>query len=85
MDNLDIFLIIISAVIAFQVTKEIFTIRKRPSGINEARRFFERMSETESEIDYSKEQKIGLALAKKKGEEKYSLIPQSKLVGLELA
>ena len=43
------------------------------------------MSENKEMINNSRIQKIGLTVAKYKGEEKYRLIPQSKLVDLELA
>lgn len=85
MDKLDMFLLIISAVVSFQITKEIFTIRKSNDREDEAKRFFNEMSENKEMIKYTKIQKIGLTVAKYKNDEKYRLIPQSKLVDLELA
>jgi hypothetical protein len=85
MDNLDIYLLILSAVISLKFTIEIFTISKSEQKTKEANRFFHEMSENKDMINNSRIQKIGLTVAKYKGEEKYRLIPQTKLVDLELA
>lgn len=85
MDNLTIFILIMSTIIAYDITKEIFTIRKTSTGKSEARRFFEEMSENKGQTDGGELMTCGLTLAKKKGDEKYTLIPQSKRTGLSLS
>jgi hypothetical protein len=85
MENIDIFFLIFSAIFAYQTTKDIFTIRKTSIQQSEARRFFEQMSENDKNTNDQEFRKIGLALAKKKGEEKYTLIPQTKLTDLSLS
>lgn len=85
MDNLDIYLLIISAVISLKITKEIFTVSGRNKESKEIDRFFNQMCENKGDCNDHRDRKFGLALAKHKKDEKYRLIPQSKLVGLELS
>ena len=87
MDNLDIFLLIIAIIVSYDITKEIFTIKKTSTSESEAKRFFENMCNSEYENSSLKFSihKRGLALAKSKEEEKYELIPQSKLCELGLS
>lgn len=87
MEPLYIFFVIASALIAYSVTKEIFTIRKTSTSISEARRFFENNSNAELESQSLKASVYtrGLALAKSKKDMKYDLIPQSKLCDLGLS
>lgn len=84
MDNLDIYLLIISAVISLKMTKEIFTVSCRNKDSKEIDRFFNKMCEDKGDCSDHRDREFGLALAKHKKDEKYRLIPQSKLVGLEL-
>lgn len=86
MDNINYFFLIISAVVAYQVTKEIFTIHKTDSKISEARNFFENYSDARTSQNLKTEEyEVGLALVKKGKNEKYELIPQKKLTGLSLS
>lgn len=85
MDNLDIYLLIISAVISLKITIEIFTVSNINKGSKDVERFFNEMCEDKGDCNDHKDRKFGLALAKHKKDEKYRLIPQSKLVGLELS
>lgn len=87
MENLDIFLLVISALVAISITKEIFTIHKTSTSKMEAKRFFEQMSDANSENSNLKASVYtrGLALAKSKTNKKYDLIPQSKLCDLGLS
>jgi hypothetical protein len=86
MDNLDIYLLIISVAISWKITSEIFTVHKTDKKANEARIFFEEMSsayvQSPTDTDFKT---TGLTLCKKKGDKKYTLLPQKKLVGLGLS
>lgn len=85
MDNLNIYLGLVSITIGFIITKELFTIRKTSAGELEARRFFEEMSENKGQANGGELMTCGLTLTKKKGDKKYTLIPQSKRTGLSLS
>lgn len=88
MENIDYFFIVLSVVIAFQITREIFTIEKTPSKINEARRFFEQNQNREFEPKGFVENNItstGISLIKNKKDEIYTLIATSKLTDLSLS
>jgi hypothetical protein len=87
-DNLTIFFLIISAVNAYFITKDIFRIEKTPEKMNEARRFFEQNQNREFEKPGFHENNItstGISLIKKKKNEKYTLIATSKLTDLSLS
>lgn len=83
MTTLDLFLLLIAIIVAFDITKEIFTIRKGFGSEREVEIFFENTSIKEE--DFNKEFKTrGLTLVKKKNE-KFTLMPQSKLYGFGLS
>ena len=87
MESLDIFLLVLAAVIGFSITKEIFAIRTSNMNKEEANRFFNNMSNAENENPSIKASVYtrGLTLAKSKKDDKYDLIPQSKLCDLGLS
>lgn len=87
MESIDIFLLVSSVIISFLATKEIFTIRKSNFSKAEAYRFFNNMSDAHNENTsiqttvYTR----GLTVAKSKKDEKFSLVPQSKLCDIGLS
>lgn len=85
MENIDILILFISLVIGFSITKEIFQISNNNN--KEANRFFNHSSNSEllEEADKYPYRSNGISLSKKKGDEKYTLTPQSKLKGLDLS
>jgi hypothetical protein len=88
MDNLDYFFLIVSAIFTYQVTRDIFSVKKTQSKTNEARRFFEQNQNREFELKGFMENNItstGISLIKNKNDKKYTLIATSKLTDLSLS
>lgn len=84
MTSLDIFLLLIAVIVGTDITKEIFNIKRTSISDKEAERFFNNLLIQENENNKAFKTS-GLALAKRKNEKKFTLIPQSKLCGLGLS
>lgn len=87
MENLDILLLVTAVIIGFSVTKEIFSINNSSVNNAESDRFFNNMSNANNENPSIKSSIYtrGLSLSKSKKDDKYDLIPQSKLCDLGLS
>lgn len=87
MENLDILLLVTAIIIGFAVTKEIFSINHSSTNSSESDRFFNKMSNANNENPSIKSSIYtrGLSLTKFKKDDKYDLIPQSKLCDLGLS
>lgn len=87
MESIDILLLLISAVIGLSITREAFSIHKSSVNTYESKRFFNELSNAEKENSSIKASVYtrGLTLAKSKKDEKYDLIPQSKLCDIGLS